>query len=372
MKQTTIFHHLQQVLTLLISLWLVACGSSSHQGNVELRGEIKGLESDTIYLYGIDQFYHHVDTIPVKNGKFRQWLQADTLAETRLTFGDGVDYPLYLSPGDRITIQGDSSRRKRLQVAGNVENQLLTHFYAEADSLKSEAERQQLALTTICNNPQNLAVIELLNRYFVQISHPHMERIDSLITLLDSELKDRPQVDRLRNLIEENKKRQVGRVAPYFTVKGTDGQRIARSDYRDCYMLLHFWASWDQPSRAMGREWQALYNELKKAKRVAKKNDQTSKQFSGKSNLANQEKKEKQLALIGISIDGHLEEWRQAIKADSLNFIQGNDRDVWSAQTLELYNIHTLPSNIFINRKGTIIGRNVTPQTVADSLGLKR
>ena len=45
---------------------------------------------------------------------------------------------------------------------------------------------------------------------------------------------------------------------------------------------------------------------------------------------------------------------------------------MWSAQTLELYNIHTLPSNIFINRKGTIIGRNVTPQTVADSLGLKR
>ena len=71
MKQTTIFHHLQQVLTLLISLLLVACGSSSHQGNVELRGEIKGLESDTLSLYGIDQFYHHVDTIPVKNGKFR-------------------------------------------------------------------------------------------------------------------------------------------------------------------------------------------------------------------------------------------------------------------------------------------------------------
>ena len=57
----------------LLSLLLAAC-SHEQKGTVLLQGEIKGLGNDTIYLYGVDQFYHHTDTITLKAGKYGSML----------------------------------------------------------------------------------------------------------------------------------------------------------------------------------------------------------------------------------------------------------------------------------------------------------
>ena len=72
--------------------------------------------------------------------------------------------------------------------------------------------------------------------------------------------------------------------------------------------------------------------------------------------------------MVGISLDGNRSDWVKAVKEDSLSWDQGCDLDGWNAKAVELYHIQALPSNVFINPKGTIIGRNVTPEMVADTL----
>ena len=84
------------------------------------------------------------------------------------------------------------------------------------------------------------------------------------------------------------------------------------------------------------------------------------------------QKQQKQLALIGISLDGNRTDWTDAVKEDSLSWDQGCDLDGWSSKTIGLYHIQYLPSNVLINPKGTIIGRNVTPEAVADTLQLSK
>ena len=339
---------------ILLALLVAACGNGN-KGNVLLQGEISGLGNDTIYLYGVDQFYHHTDTITLKAGKFKVWLEADTLSDTRLCFADGTEYPLYFRPGDKLTVAGDTTTlHHHLEVTGNEEHKLLNAFFTSCDTITSPQGVNLLAEQYILKHPDNLAILYLLDHYVVQTPHPNLQRIDTLIMQMNSALKDRPYIDRLNAQIQEMKKSDVGRVAPYFSLPGLTKKRINKNDYRDQYLLVHFWASWDEPSRKANKQWRMLYKEIQKQKKEKK------------------EKNKKQFTLIGFSLDGNRTDWADAIKEDSLTWEQGYDQDGWSSKAIGLYHIQALPSNVFINPKGTIIGRNVTPEVVADTLQLAK
>lgn len=337
------------ICCILLVLIAASCGKDN-KGNVLLQGEISGLGNDTIFLYGVDQFYHHTDTITLKGGKFKVWLSADTLSDTRLCFADGTEHPLYFRPGDKLTVVGDTARLNRLSVMGNDENELLNAFFTSCDTITSAQSLSQMAEQYIRNHPDNLGTLYLLDRYLVQSPLPDLQRIDTLIMQLNSALKDRPYIDRLIAQLKEMKKSAVGRVAPYFSLPGLNKKRINKNDYRDQYILVHFWASWDEPSRKANKRWRTLYTGDKKQKK----------------------KHNKQLALIGISLDGNRSDWANAVKEDSLTWEQGCDLDGWSSKTVGLYHIQALPSNVLISPKGTIIGRNVTPEVVADTLQLSQ
>lgn len=340
---------------ILLALLVAACGKENN-GNVLLQGEISGLSNDTIYLYGVDQFYHHTDTIALSEGKLKVWLHTDTLSETRLCFADGTEYPLYFRPGDKLTVSGDTARLDRLKVTGNEEHELLNAFFTSCDTITSAQGLTRQAQQYISNHPDNLGILYLLDRFVVQSPYPDPQRIDTLIMRLSSALKDRPYIDRLNARLQEMKKSDVGRVAPYFSLPGLTKKRVNKNDYRDQYLLVHFWASWDEPSRKANKQWIKLHAELQK---LQKQKQQKQKQL-------------KQLSLVGISLDGNRTDWTDAVKEDSLSWDQGCDLDGWSSKTVGLYHIQYLPSNVLINPKGTIIGRNVTPEAVADTLQLSK
>lgn len=330
---------------ILFCCLMAACSGSAQKGSVELKGEIKGAGNDTLYLYGNDQFYNHTDTIPLKGGRFKVYLQADTLSDTRLCFANGEEFPLFFRPGDRLVLKGDTLHVDALQVSGNEESRLLTSFFQETASMSSQEEIAQKAEEYIRSHPDNLAILYLLDRYIVQSQTPDFKQIEELIAQMNNTLRDRPYIDRLSNLLEEKKKAEVGRVAPYFTLNGWKGKRINRSDYKERFLLLLFWASWDEHSRSANKQWRELYNN---------------------------EKKNTSLALVGISLDSDRQQWLDAIEHDSLTWDQGIEQDGWNSKSAELYGIDALPANILIDPKGKIVGRNVTVQAVSDSIKNKK
>ena len=316
---------------LLIAL-LSACGGKNEH-TAFLSGEIKGIGTDTLYIYGMDRLYDRMDTLPVNNGKFSASLAIDTLVGTWLLLGNGTEYPLFLNKGDHIKIEGDTAN---LRITGNKPNEELTAFLKELKETEEPSEETlQQAETFIESHPASLASIYLLEKFFVQKPQPDFERIRKMTEKMTGELKDRPYVSKLLQSLQEEEKVSIGKNIPYFRLPNAEGTPIARTNFKDRYLLIHFWASWDRQSMESNAALRPIYRK-------------------------EQKNKYSKFALWGISLDTDREKWGKALRQDSLEWEQCCDFAGWNTEAVTQLAIHTLPANLLISPSGKIEGRNLS------------
>lgn len=321
---------------------LSACGSKE-TNSVSLKGEIKGLGNDTLYIYGTDKLYNRMDTLIVKDDKFSAELYTDTLVSTWLQFSDGTEYPLYLNRGDKIQIKGSATELSSLEITGNEPNNEFTAFQKDLRGLGKPSDKvlEEKAEAFISNHHSSLVSIYLLDRYFVQKPQPDFNLIMKLTDRMTGKLKDRPYVDELLDRIQEEEKVSIGKTAPYFHLRNAKGKNISRSDFKDKYLLVHFWASWDQQSREANAELRQLYKK---------------------------EQKNKDFALWGISLDIDKEAWKEAIKKDTLDWEQTCDFSGWNTEAVKQFAIQSVPANILLNPSGKIEGKNLSKEAIEKRL----
>lgn len=319
-----------------------ACGGKKSD-TVSLNGEIKGLGNDTLYIYGIDKLYDRIDTLLVKDDKFSATLSPDTLVATWLLFSDGTQYPLFMNKGEKIQIKGSTSEPGLLEITGNSANEELTAFLNDLKGLGKPSQKviEEKAESFINNHPASLVSIYLLNKYFVQKTNPDYNQIKRLTEPMTGELKDRPDIDELLDRIQEEEKVIVGKTISYFNLTNAEGKKINRTDFKDKYLLVHFWASWDTVSRDSN----AVY------RRIYKKNQ-----------------KNKSFALLGISLDIDKEKWQQAIKADTLKWEQACDFSGWNTEAAKLFMVRSLPTNMLLSPSGRIEGKNLSEKAIEKKL----
>lgn len=349
-------------LAYMLLLFLAACGGKGKE-KVRLEGEIKGLGDDTIYLYGMDRLYGRVDTLPVKEDKFSVVLSVDTLVPVRLLFGDGTEYPLFLDKGNNVRIKGNSADLSVLEVSGNLPNEELSAFLQEVKEAGSLSGRrlQAQADSFISNHPSSLVGVYLLDKYFVQQPEPDFVRIKRLAGRMTGELKDRPYMEALLERIQEEEKVAVGKSVPHFTLPNAEGKYVTRGDFKDQYLLVHFWASWNRQSREANASLREINRTLKlKEKELEKKN---------RKNRSKKEPEQKvKLALLGVSLDVDRQAWQEAIQADTLEWTQVCDFGGWNAEVVRLLAVHTLPFNLLITPTGRIEGKNLSKEEIADKV----
>lgn len=321
---------------------LSACGDKQ-TNSVRLTGEIKGLGNDTLYIYGTDKLYNRMDTLLVENDKFSATLSTDTLVSTWLLFSDGTEYPLYLNKGNKIEIKGSKAELSSLDISGNTPNEEFTAFQKDLKGLGKPSEKalEQKAEAFINSHHSSLVSIYLLEKYFVQKPQPNYELIQKLIEQMTGELKDRPYIDELSDRIQNEEKVSVGKMAPYFVLPDAKGKGVNRSDFKDKYLLVHFWASWDQQSRNANSELRRIYKK---------------------------EQKNKNFALWGISLDIDKEAWKDAIKKDTLSWEQSCNFSGWNTEVIKQLAIQELPSNILLSPSGKIEGKNMSAEAIEAKL----
>ena len=93
-------------ILILIIICLVGCKKGSNETTIT--GEIKGLGTDTLYLYGMDELYDRIDTIYVENDKFSYTTSVDTITSAYLLLKNRIEYPVFLDKGNKIKIKGDT------------------------------------------------------------------------------------------------------------------------------------------------------------------------------------------------------------------------------------------------------------------------
>lgn len=321
-------------------LLVIVCACGGKQSNsVSLSGEIKGLGNDTLYIYGTDKMYNRMDTLIVKDDKFSATLTTDTLVATWLQFGDGTEYPLYLNKGDQINIKGSKATLSSLEITGNKANEEFTAFQKDLQGVGKPSEKvvEQKAEAFINSHHSSLVSIYLLEKYFVQKPQPDFAFIKKLTDRMTGGLKDRPYIDELLNRIQEEEKVSVGNTAPYFHLRNAKGKDVSRTDFKDKYLLVHFWASWDQPSVEANADLRRIYKK---------------------------EQKNKDFAIWGISLDLDEKKWKEAIKNDTLSWEQTCDFSGWNTEVVKQLAIQILPANVLLSPSGRIEGKNMSAEAL--------
>lgn len=326
-------------LVVLIVL-LFSCNTKTD--DVSLSGEIKGLGNDTIFLYGINDVKEITEYIPVSDDRFSYTFSVDTITQAILMVKD-IQYPVYFDKGDNVKVQGDISVSKYFQVEGNQINEDLTSFFNGIAQLGNPSDSivEQHAETFIRQHQTSPGSIYLLDRYFIQKANPNLTRIKELISLMDGTLQDQPYVARLNEIIEQAEKVEVDKTVPTFSFTDIDGKKINRYDYRNKYLILNFWASWCDSCKTENTDLKRIYRKYRRNEKVS---------------------------MIGISLDMDRDAWKQAVKADTLQWAQVADMEGWDSNTVKQFNVLQLPFTILIDTNGKIIARGISGKQLESKL----
>lgn len=336
----------------IILIILLACivGCKSDNKQAQIKGEIKGLTTDSLFLYGNDEFSDFVQTIHVTDGKFSFTMDLDTtLIQAMLFISSGKQYPVYLERGKTISIKGDINTPGSFEFKGNATseefttlNRSLPHPINPNDTLILRMVEEY-----IHKHQKSLVNIYLLDTYFVQTDSPDLVKIKELIALMDGTLQDKPYIQRLTELIDQSEKAEVNKTIQSFTLTNSEGKAVSRSEFRDKYLLLTFWASWSDSSKVSNKELKEIYKKYPPKKKKA-------------TNTPNsRDKKEQELAIVGFSLDLDKESWKESIKQDTLKWEQLSDFSGWNSTVVKQYAINEIPYNILIDTRGKIIARGI-------------
>ncbi len=127
-----------------------------------------------------------------------------------------------------------------------------------------------------------------------------------------------------------------------FAAKTPEGKTIKLSKYagKGKYVLIDFWASWCGP--CMGE----MPNVVK----------------------AYKEFKSKGLEIVGVSLDSKADAWKKALVDQKMTWPQMSDLKGWQCEAAGLYGVRGIPATVLIDRKGTIIARNLRGEALLNKL----
>ncbi|KAA6350413.1 Thiol-disulfide oxidoreductase ResA [termite gut metagenome] len=335
---------------LIMVIVMSGCTSNKIE-NVSITGHIKGLGNDTIDVYGVDEFYNFVDTIYVKNDKFFYTLQADTAGKIMLLFNETQAYPVFFNKQDKIIIEGDAEQLSTPTVKGNLANKELGAFLRNLQNIKelSKQALEEKIDSFVHKNQSSPVSVYLLDTYLTREWQPNYEKIKQLIGIMTGKLQDDPYVEQLKTYINQLEKTKKEEIIPSFSIPDIKGEKISYATLDSKYILIYFWASWDEESRLTHAKLRKVNRTYAKYRKEKKKGEK------------------KEFAMVGISLDVDKENWKQAIKKDTLIWTQVCDLGGWSSNAAQQYAIEKLPANILVNSAGRVIERNME----WDSLSVK-
>ena len=122
-----------------------------------------------------------------------------------------------------------------------------------------------------------------------------------------------------------------GNMAPEIALQDVTGKTVNLSSLKGKVVLIDFWASWCGPCRKANKHLVAIYPKLKA----------------------------KGFEIYGISIDEDKNDWKRAIAADKLPWMQVSENKGWEGSVAQAWKIEYIPANWLLDKQGKVIAVNL-------------
>ena len=310
------------LLTLLL-LILTNCGENK---DFTLKGNISGLSSDTLLVYYQLPEYK-LDTIIASNGVFNYTITPDTFSIFSIILDSANTYPIYVDKGQKVELSGT---KEQIQCIGKGENQKLSEIRSLLNKVSSDSLLHKVD-SIIRKNSFSFTNLYLLDKYYVNQPSPNYHKIKTFIDGMGGIIRETPYIMNLQAKIEQNSNKDKNRNVYNLLIKDRKGESIKWTSIRDQYILLDFWASWDKNSVAAQDSLVPVLKALKNEK----------------------------FLVISVSLDLDKDEWLKASDRDTTQWLQVCDFTGWNNKLVKDQNIHTLPSNILLDKNKRVLERDI-------------
>lgn len=140
---------------------------------------------------------------------------------------------------------------------------------------------------------------------------------------------------------ENEGKEWVGKPVPPISLPDTSGKVIGVASFKGKWLLMDFWASWCGPCREENPNVVAAFKQYRN----------------------------KNFAILGVSLDQKKEAWLKAIQKDGLTWTHISDLKYWDSQAVKTYNLNAIPFNMLIDPDGKVVAVNLTGEKLQATLG---
>ncbi len=338
-------------------LALTAC----HSKGFQIQGSAQGLEDgDTLYLTRDMETGMPSDTIVIKDGQFTLSGETDSteLCMVYCAKRNEINAPFFIEPGNitiQLTDQPGGSRvggttcndqwqvlNDSVMVIGKEINRIAEHIYGnnipqkeqEKGMKQIEQINQRFAALVIKKAEAN---INNEFGYFLLTYYPE-ELIDNenrarLIKLLPAEVRQRPIIQQMEQMLQAAAKTAEGATIKDFTQKALNGEELSlmAEVKKNRLTVIDFWASWCGPCRQEMPFMLNLYNTYQP----------------------------KGLGIIGISLDSDQSDWQLATDKFGVKWPQMSDLKGWDNEIAKHFNVTSIPHTIVVDQQGKILRRGL-------------
>lgn len=321
---------------ILLTLIVVSCGTPSGQFKIE--GRFKNFNQGELYLYSSDDSRGQLDTIRVADGRFAYVTDLEDTVTFYLVFPNYSTVPVFAQSGTTVTINGDASHLKEIEILGTDDNELLTEFRLSTSEL-TPPEMLRAAENFISDHPESIVSLYMLNNFFIQRPDADYAKAASLLKNIQEATPATRQITLLSRHLQSLKSTLPKEKLPKFSVSDIKGRQVGNAQLDAQLNIIYLWSNWNFDSQNLQRQLRTLKKEYGS-----------------------------RLALMGISLDASRYDCRRTLDRDSVMWPVINDGRMWLSPLLSQLGLAEMPGNILFDRSGRIIARNLSTQEIRDKI----
>ena len=285
-----------------------------------IEGQVTDVKEGMMYLKKyVDKTFVEVDSAVIVDGKFRfEGVTPEALAHGLTTRKESNRPMVFFLDNDAMTVTMNESG-KELNIVGSEANDI---FMRNAKITRSKEYNLDSLIAAHPASP--VAAYFVVKDFAYKLD---LEGMKAVRAKFDASLNGSSYIQQIESMIARMEKVQVGSEAPDFTLPDVDGNPVSLSSFRGKYVLVDFWAAWCPDCRKENPNIVAAWEKYK----------------------------DKNFAVLGVSLDRTREQWLAAIEKDKLAWTQVSDLKYWNSEAAVLYCIRWIPMSFLIDPEGKIV-----------------